>query len=95
MKRSNALYTATGGMLVLTVAVAANFMFQTMSPTADITSAPRNTVYTLNVEGFEPGQTATYKLDGVPIVVWRRNFDQKVQALDQLGLEVNGNADLL
>lgn len=95
MKKSKALYFATGGMLVLTVALGVYFLFQTMSPTADITSAPRNTVYTLSVEGFEPGQTATYRLDGVPVVVWRRNFEQKVQALNLLGVEVNGNADLL
>ncbi|WP_299627869.1 hypothetical protein [uncultured Tateyamaria sp.] len=95
MKQSNALYFATGGMLVLTVAVGLFFLFQTMSPTADITSAPRNTVYTLNVQGFEPRQTATYRLDGVPVVVWRRSFEQKVQALELLGVEIRGNTELL
>lgn len=95
MKQSKPLYFATGGMLVVSVAVGVHFLFKTMSPTADITNAPRNTVYTLSVEGFEPGHIATYRLDDVPVVVWRRNFEQKVQALDLLGVEVSGNADLL
>lgn len=95
VKQPKALYFATGGMFVLTVGLAVYFLLQTMSPTADIVSASRRTVFTLNVESFEPGQTATYRLDGVPVVVWRRDFEQKVQALEQLGANVSGDADLL
>jgi ubiquinol-cytochrome c reductase iron-sulfur subunit len=95
MKPANFLYAATGGVLLLTVAAGVYFLFQTMSPSADIPSGPRNTVYTLSVEGFEPGQVSTYRLDGVLVVVWRRDFEQKVQSLELLGVEIDGNADLL
>ncbi|MBF9036233.1 hypothetical protein HKCCE2091_18465 [Rhodobacterales bacterium HKCCE2091] len=37
-------------------------------------------------EHFEPGRVSTIWLDERPITVWRRDFDQKVRSLEQLGL---------
>ena len=52
-------------------------------------------MYTLNVEGFEPGQAVTFKIKEIPVVVWRRDFGQKVHALELLGIDIGGDANLL
>ncbi len=95
MKQRNLLYFATGGCLVFTIVAGLYFLFRTTLPSADITSLPKSTVYALSVESIEPGQTLAFRLDDAPVVIWRRNFAQKVQALELLGADFNGNADLL
>ncbi|WP_170333325.1 hypothetical protein [Ruegeria arenilitoris] len=89
------MYYATGGWLFLTVMAGVYYLFQAMLPSADVASVPRPAVYTLDVENFEPGQSAMFRLDEVPVIIWRRNFEQKVQALELLGFEFNSNASLL
>ncbi len=95
MKKGNFLYYAAGGWLSLTVMAGIYFLFQATLPSADVASVSRSNVYILDVENFEPGQSATFRLDGVPVVIWRRDFVQKVQALELLGFEFNGNTSLL
>ncbi|WP_170409337.1 hypothetical protein [Ruegeria atlantica] len=95
MKKSNFLYYAAGGWLFLAVMAGVYFLFQATLPSADVARVSRPTVYTLDVENFEPGQSATFRLDQVPVVIWRRDFKQKVQALELLGVEINGNANFL
>lgn len=95
MKKNIFLYYATVGWLVLAVMAGVYFLFQAMLPSADVASVSRPTVYTLGVESLEPGQSTTFRIDEVPVVVWRRDFEQKVQALEILGVDFNGNASLL
>lgn len=95
MKQLSFLYLATGGWFVLTVIAGVYYLFQATLPAEDVTSVPKSTVYTLSVKSFEPGQTAMFRLDDAPVVVWRRDFAQKVQALELLGVDFSGNANLL
>lgn len=95
LKISNALYFATGGMLVFTFAISLFFLFRAMSPTADVFIDPNADGYLVNVQNFEPGQKRWFQLGDAPIVIWRRSFKQKVQALEQLGIAANGNAKLI
>lgn len=96
MKRQNFLYYATGGWFALTVMSGAYFLFQSTLPSADIVAAtPRVTVFAVSIEDWEPGQTAHFSLDNIPVVVWRRNYTQKVEALEILGVDFGEYPDLL
>ncbi len=64
-------------------------MFQSTLLSADVKSVSRSKVYALSVEGFEPGQISTVRLGDVKVTVWRRDFQQKVQAFEQLGIDVS------
>jgi ubiquinol-cytochrome c reductase iron-sulfur subunit len=95
MKRQNFLYWATGGWLVLIVMIGMYFLFQATMPSADVTNQPRSTIYVLSVDNIEPGQARSFVVGDVPIVVWHRDFAQKIEALELLGIDVSENPDLL
>lgn len=95
MKRQNALYYATGGVIVLAVLIGVNFLFQAMQRTADVTYVPKSTVHALSVVDLEPGRAGSFKLGHVPVIVWRRDFDQQIDALEILGADIRENPKLL
>ncbi|MEP2761434.1 MAG: hypothetical protein ABJP66_20460 [Hyphomicrobiales bacterium] len=95
MKRRDLLYYATSGWLALTVVTGVYFLFQSTLPSADVTAEPRSTVYAMSVENFEPGQAKHFRLGNIPVVVWRRNYTQKVEALELLGADFRENPNLL
>ncbi len=95
MKRTSPLYYATGICVVFAVIFGVNFLFAAMQPTRDVTRQPESSVRSLPIENFEQGDVKVFKLGKVPVVVWRRNYAQRIEALEQLGTHVNENSDLL
>lgn len=71
------------------------FLFQSTLPSEDVSADPRSTFYALNVENFKPVQAKLFRLDNIPVVVWRRDYTQKVEALELLGADFSENPHLL
>ncbi|MEP0961084.1 MAG: hypothetical protein ABJQ70_10290 [Roseobacter sp.] len=92
MKRRNLLYYTTGGWFVLTVLAGVYSLFRSTMPYSEATSS---TVYAVNVANFEPGHSQTFKLGDVPVLVWRRDLTQKIEALKLLDVNFTENPNLL
>lgn len=86
------LYYATGAWFILTLLLAVYFLFKsTVPPSNTVTPS----VYSLTVKDIQPGTHALFKVGDVPITVWRRSYEQKVQALEQLGFQLRSKRELL
>lgn len=93
--KNNTLYYVTATWLGIAALVGIYFLLQTTQPTSDIDPLPETTLYTLDVESVEPGETSTFILDDVPVIVWRRDFAQQIHALDLLGIDLSKHANAL
>lgn len=71
------------------------FLFQSSMPSVDVTAKRQSTVYSMSIENFKPGQAVHFSLGNIPVVVWRRDHDQKIEALELLGANIGERPDLL
>ncbi len=95
MNRNNLLFYATGLCFVFVVIIGLSSLFEAMQPTRDIASRPKSTVRSIPVDSFERGEVKVLKFGNIPYVIWRRDFAQQVEALEQLGVQISENPDLL
>ncbi|MEM7722076.1 MAG: hypothetical protein AAF376_06850 [Pseudomonadota bacterium] len=49
----------------------------------------------MDVAHFEPGHSEIVLLNESPVLIWRRNFEQKVLAFEQIGANFDENPELL
>jgi len=96
MKQRNLLAYATTAWLAVLVVVAGYHLLRTMMPSADVPD-PRalSPIRSVSISDMEPGEVRHVLLDDTPITIWRRSFEQKVQALEQLGMVVGDDPGLL
>lgn len=59
------------------------FLVQTAQPSADVLARVEAQTPRLSVNDFEPGEVRVVLLNNLPIIVWRRNEDDKTLAADQ------------
>jgi ubiquinol-cytochrome c reductase iron-sulfur subunit len=95
LKRPKFLFLATAVCVFLVIFIGVNFLLKAMLPTKDVSNWASNTVRLLSVENFEPGQIEIFILDNVPVVVWRRDYAQQIKALEQLGVVIGTNPNML
>ena len=85
MLKSNVmLYYVTAGWILLAVVLSGYFLIDTTSPTADVEARYNPNVRHVYVGDMEPGDFSTFRINGRPIVIWRRNNEEMAKALTQL-----------
>lgn len=94
-RHDNSLYFSTGLCLILGVLAGTNFAFSAIAPIADSPNALKKNVYRFGVAESERGLGAQVLFSDGPLTVWRRDLDQKRQAIERLGLAASEERWLL
>ena len=83
MRKPNCLYVTAASAICLTLIVAGYFLARTAQPSADVLAAIEAQSPSIGVDEFKPGEVRVVLLDGLPIIVWRRDETDMALAANQ------------
>ena len=82
------LYYLTAVWLLLGVLIGGYFLLSSAAPTADVVAESKPNIMHVHVGDFEPGDASILRINGKPIVVWRRSNEEMAKALTQFSPEL-------
>ncbi|WP_171181380.1 ubiquinol cytochrome C oxidoreductase [Ruegeria sp. HKCCD8929] len=88
-KKGVILYYVTAGYAALTLATGLYFLSAGTKPTADVEASYQNNLHSIWLGNWEPGEVRTFRIDGKPIVLWRRDTAEIAAAMEQFDPDIS------